>query len=63
MSKDRFIKVYAKLPENVRNEVIVVVKVGDIDKPYTWDSAYIEIHNDTPLGKDILKKLEKMELI
>ena len=63
MSKDRFIKVYGRLSENVRNEVIVAIKRDNIDKPYTWDSAYVEVSNDTPLGKEILKKLEKMELI
>ncbi|MBS3125372.1 hypothetical protein J4211_03925 [Candidatus Woesearchaeota archaeon] len=63
MSKDRFMKVYANLPENVRQEVIAVMKVGNIDKPFTWNSAYVEINNDTPLGKDVLKKLEKLELI
>ncbi len=63
MSKDRFMKVYANLPENVRTEVVVVVKVGTIEKPYTWDSAYVEINNDTPLSKELIKKLETMEII
>lgn len=59
MSKDRFMKVYSNLPEDVRKEVIVVVK----DKPYSWNAAYIEIENGTDLGKEILKKLESLELI
>lgn len=59
MAKDVFIKIYSNLPEDVRKEIIVVVN----EKPYTWNSAFLEIERDTQLGKNILKKLEDMELI
>jgi hypothetical protein len=59
MTKDRFMKAYANLPEDVRREIIVVVD----EKPYTWNSAYFEVKDDTPLGKQIIRKLISMELI
>lgn len=59
MSRDRFMKVYSNLPEDVRREVIVVIK----DKPYSWNAAYVEIEKNTDLGKEVLKKLESLELI
>ena len=59
MSKDRFLKVYANLPEDVRKEIIVIMD----DKPYSWNAAYIEINSDTDLGKKMVSKLTEMELI
>ena len=59
MAKDSFMKVYSNLPEDVRKEVVIVVK----NKPYSWNAAYVEIENNTELGKEILKKLEALELI
>ena len=59
MAKDSFMKVYSNLPEDVRKEVVIVVK----NKPYSWNAAYVEIENNTALGKEILKKLESLELI
>lgn len=59
MEKDRFLKVYSNLPEDVRKEIIVVIE----KKPYTWDAAYIEIEGETPLGKKIQNKLIEMEII
>ena len=59
MSKSQFLRIYAQLPENVRKEIIAVVD----DRPYTWDSAYIEINDDTELGQKILKKMKETELL
>ncbi|MBI3051107.1 hypothetical protein HYY74_01480 [Candidatus Woesearchaeota archaeon] len=59
MSKGLFIKVYSNLPEDIRKEIIVVVN----DRPYSWNSAYVEVINDTELGRQILKKLREMQLI
>lgn len=58
-TKERFFKVYANLPLNLREEIIVVV----IDEPISWRIAYLEISADTKLGKIILKKLEALEVI
>jgi len=59
MSKERFIKIYADLAEDIRKEIIAIVD----DKPYTWNSAYVEIQADSELGKKILKKLNEMQII
>ncbi|MDD5626442.1 MAG: hypothetical protein PHW01_00285 [Patescibacteria group bacterium] len=58
-SKEKFLKVYANLPLNLRNEIILTLD----NRPITWDVAFFEIDNDTPAGKTILAKLEKLELI
>ncbi|MBS3171813.1 hypothetical protein J4449_04340 [Candidatus Woesearchaeota archaeon] len=59
MSKERFLKVYANLPEPERKQIIAIID----DKPYSWDIAYSEINDDTPLGKKILKKIEDLGLL
>lgn len=57
--EERFRKVYASLPINMRAEIIVV-----IDKnPISWNLAFNEIEHETHLGKVILKILEEMEFI
>ncbi|PJB17760.1 hypothetical protein CO116_00510 [Candidatus Falkowbacteria bacterium CG_4_9_14_3_um_filter_38_19] len=59
-NKDRFFKVYSNLPINLRNEVILVLP----DKgPITWNAAFLEINNETELGKTILKKLVELKII
>lgn len=58
--KERFLKIYANLPVNLRNEIIAVLPdVG----PMTWNVAYLEISNDTELGKKILEKLSNFKII
>ncbi|HUD07319.1 MAG TPA: hypothetical protein VMR34_05535 [Candidatus Saccharimonadales bacterium] len=60
MDISRFQKVYANLPIAARNEIVVVLdEVG----PLTWNAAYVEIINETALGKTIMKKLIEMGLI
>jgi hypothetical protein len=58
-NKDKFFKVYVNLPLNLREEVILVLG----DEPITWKVAYLEISEETPLGKRILEKLEALEFI
>jgi len=59
-SKERFLKIYVNLPVNLRSEIIAVLpNVG----PLTWNVAYLEIENDTQLGKQILEKLEGLKII
>lgn len=55
----KFQKVYSNLPEKIRNGIVVVVD----GKPYTWNASYLEIINDTKLGREIYKKLIDMEII
>lgn len=50
----KFLRIYANLPEGIKEDIMVVVN----KKPYTWNSAYLEVQEDTDLGKKILKALE-----
>ncbi len=61
--KERFLKIYANVPLGLRSEIVCVVEHETVDKPISWDAAFIEIENDTPLSKNILKKLEIIGLI
>ena len=57
--KAKFLGVYANVPDNLRDDIIVVVD----EKTYTWNSAYFEIKNNTKLGQKLLKELIVTELI
>ena len=50
----KFLRIYANLPEELREDILTVID----KKPYTWNSAYLEINDNTDLGKKILKALE-----
>lgn len=54
-----FLKIYANLPLNQRNEIIVVID----DQPLTWNAARIEVENNTEKGKEILEKLVALGII
>lgn len=58
-SKDKFYKVFANLPLNLREEVVAVID----NEPVSWRVAKLEIDNDTALGKRILEKLEALKII
>jgi len=60
MTKESFFDIYANMPLNLRREIILVLEEKG---PISWDVAYIEINNNTKLGKLILKKLEEMGVI
>lgn len=55
----KFLKSYADIPEELRKDIIVVIE----KKPYTWNTAFIEIEENTVLGKKILKVLEDIKII
>lgn len=60
MLKEHFLKIYANLPINLRDEIILVLP----DKgPITWNIVYLEIKQDTKLGEEILKKLGELGII
>ncbi len=59
-ARERFLRAYANLPLNSRREIIVVL---DEEGPVTWEAAYLEVKNDTEKSKEILEKLEKLNLI
>lgn len=53
-------KTFANLPIALREEIILVLP----DKgPITWNSAYFEVINDTPLSKEILERLKALKII
>lgn len=58
--RERFLKIYANLPLNIREEIICVL---DKKGPITWNVAYLEIKNNTKLGEEILRKLEESKII
>lgn len=58
-NREDFFKTYANLPLNLRNEIVLVID----NEPITWRVAYLEISADTPKGKEILEKLETLDLI
>jgi hypothetical protein len=51
--KTQFLKIYADVPLGVRREIIAVVE----DEPVTWNSARIEVENNTATGRQILDQL------
>jgi len=57
--KAKFLKIYANLPFSLRSEIVVVVD----DEPLTWNAAKIEIENDTKIGRKILEKLVRLEIL
>ena len=57
--RTKFLKIYANIPEDLRKDIICVVE----DKTYNWNTSYIEIKDDTLLGKKILKVLEVLGIL
>lgn len=57
--RERFLKVYANLPLNLREEVVLVID----EKPISWNVAYLEVAGETKLGEEILEKLEALKII
>ena len=58
--KQKFYKVFANLPINLREEVILVIPGKG---PITWQVAFLEVDNDTELGIMILEKLSDLKII
>ncbi|MFH1896139.1 MAG: hypothetical protein ABH814_01520 [bacterium] len=57
--EERFFKLYANLPLNLRAGVIAVVS----NEPISWKVAYLEISGKTKRGNEILKQLVNMNFI
>lgn len=57
--RERFLKIYADIPLNLRKEIILVIN----KEPITWNVAYVEVVNKTKKSLEILKKLEKLKII
>lgn len=43
-----------------RDEIVLVLPEKG---PITWNVAFLEVENETPLGADILKKLAELEIV
>lgn len=57
--REKFLKIYANLPLTLRGEIVAILD----GEPITWNSAYIEIDNDTKKGKEILDKLNRLGIL
>ena len=57
--KEGFFKIYANLPIEERNNVVVVIN----KQPISWNIAYLEIKNNTKLGQQILKTLKELGIL
>jgi len=58
--REKFLKIYADLPIGVRSEIIATLPETG---PLTWNSAYVEVSQNTPLAEKILRELSEMEII
>lgn len=58
-NRTKFLKAYANLPLNERDQVIITID----GQPLTWNAAWIEVDNDTPKGKEIVEKLVELGII
>jgi len=62
-NREKFLRAFANLPLNTRKETILVLEENNIKQPITWEVAYFEIKNNTPISEKILQKLEELGLI
>ena len=58
-TREKFLQIYANLPLNQRQEVVVVIG----SEPLSWNAAKIEVDNNTEKGKQILDLLIKLSII
>lgn len=58
--KEIFLKTYANIPLNLRDDVVLVLEGKG---PISWNVAYIEVINNTDLGKKILAELHELKII
>ncbi len=57
--KTNFLKIYADLPLGARSEIVAVIG----DEPVTWNSARVEVENNTAIGKKILDQLVTLGIL
>jgi len=57
--REKFLLVYANVPEGLRKDIIVIVD----GKTYNWNSAYFEVKEKTNLGEKILKALGELKIL
>jgi hypothetical protein len=57
--RENFLKVYANIPLNLRDDIILVFD----QKPITWNVAYFEIKTNSENSVKILTELKELKLI
>ena len=57
--RERFLKTYANIPLNLRDDTILVLG----DQPISWKVAFLEVKTESDNGQKILESLGKLELI
>lgn len=62
-NREKFLRAFANLPLNTRQEIILVLEEKGVKQPITWEVAYFEIKNNTPRSEKILEKLQELNLI
>jgi len=62
-NREKFLRAYANLPLNTRQEIILVLQEKETKQPITWEIAYFEVKNNTERSSQILEKLEELNLI
>lgn len=58
--RSRFYKTYANIPLGLRDQIVVVLKDN---QPLSWNTARIEIDNETDKVQEILEKLDELGLL
>jgi len=61
--RTRFLKTYVSVPLSYRDEIIAIVQINGKDRPVSWAAAYIEVLNSTQQGKEILKRMNELNLL
>lgn len=57
--RERFLKTFANVPINLRDDTILVLEKG----PVSWYAAYLEVKNNTAFSEEVLKALSEMKII
>ena len=57
--KAKFLKIFANIPLNLRDEIIAVVE----DQSISWLVAYTEIKQDTDKANQIIDQLKKIGVL
>ena len=61
--KETFLDVFSRLPEKEKGLPIVVINHRGIDQPCSWRVVKLEAECTTPIGKRMLRQLERLEII
>ena len=57
--KETFLKTYANIPIQLRDDIIVTYK----NEPFTWRTVYIEVIGQTEMGRLLLEEMNSLNLI